>query len=216
MRVGVYIDGFNLYYGVLKHSPYKWLDVQKLSEFLLEEGEELEFVKYFTARTKGATGHRQNIYLRALEAHCSKLEIIYGYYLENKTEMVPVDAGVGDPALDGRVKVWKKEEKGSDVNLAIYMLDDVWRKKIDRVLLVTNDGDLANAITLARQRYNDRRLEVGIVPPVSGNRRVTRGLFMASDFRRNINHVEMLGGAQLPYHINGTEYTKPQRWIGER
>ena len=73
MRVGVYIDGFNLYYGVLKRSPYKWLNLQKFSESLLEEGEELEFVKYFTARTKGPHGQRQNIYLKALIAHCSKL-----------------------------------------------------------------------------------------------------------------------------------------------
>ena len=30
MKTTLYIDGFNLYYGVLKGSPYKWLDVVKL------------------------------------------------------------------------------------------------------------------------------------------------------------------------------------------
>lgn len=30
-RVGVYIDGFNLYYGSLKGTPYKWLDPYALA-----------------------------------------------------------------------------------------------------------------------------------------------------------------------------------------
>lgn len=34
-RVNVYIDGFNLYYGALKRTPYKWLDVSKLCQALL-------------------------------------------------------------------------------------------------------------------------------------------------------------------------------------
>ena len=30
----IYVDGFNLYYR-LKNTPYKWLDLQKLSKFYL-------------------------------------------------------------------------------------------------------------------------------------------------------------------------------------
>jgi len=29
MKTIIYIDGFNLYYGCLKDSPYKWLNVLK-------------------------------------------------------------------------------------------------------------------------------------------------------------------------------------------
>jgi hypothetical protein len=29
-KVNVYIDGFNLYYGAVKGSPYKWLDLAAL------------------------------------------------------------------------------------------------------------------------------------------------------------------------------------------
>ncbi|MCH7743298.1 MAG: NYN domain-containing protein [Proteobacteria bacterium] len=64
--------------------------------------------------------------------------------------MVPVESGIGDPDLDGRVKVKHTEEKGSDVNLAVHMLDDAWRDKIDRVLIVTNDGDLARQCNYSR------------------------------------------------------------------
>jgi hypothetical protein len=35
MRTAVYVDGFNLYFGVLKRTPYKWLDLQRLFESVL-------------------------------------------------------------------------------------------------------------------------------------------------------------------------------------
>jgi len=28
-RTVIYIDGFNLYYGALRGTPYKWLDIEK-------------------------------------------------------------------------------------------------------------------------------------------------------------------------------------------
>ena len=37
-RVNVYIDGFNFYYGVVRNTPYKWLDFRKLSEGLVRAG----------------------------------------------------------------------------------------------------------------------------------------------------------------------------------
>ena len=54
-RVTVYIDGFNLYYGLrdqeLETLPY-WLDVRRLSENLLRflVNQHLVAVRYFTAR----------------------------------------------------------------------------------------------------------------------------------------------------------------------
>ena len=47
--VNVYVDGFNLYYGALKRTPYKWLDLGKPAEMLLP-GDTIQEVHYFTAR----------------------------------------------------------------------------------------------------------------------------------------------------------------------
>lgn len=33
--VNLYVDGFNLYYGALKRTPYKWLDLSRLGQTLL-------------------------------------------------------------------------------------------------------------------------------------------------------------------------------------
>ena len=35
MRTSVYIDAFNLYYGAVKDTPYKWLDLQALCRVMI-------------------------------------------------------------------------------------------------------------------------------------------------------------------------------------
>ena len=48
-KVNVYIDGFNLYYGALRGTPYKWLDLARLCQALLPS-DTIQEIKYFTAR----------------------------------------------------------------------------------------------------------------------------------------------------------------------
>ena len=48
MRTNVYIDGFNLYYGCLKGTPYRWLDLRKHCELLLPK-HQIQRIRYFTA-----------------------------------------------------------------------------------------------------------------------------------------------------------------------
>lgn len=51
MKTYAYIDGFNLYFGALKGTPYRWLDVAKMCERLLRK-DDVTRVRYFTARVK--------------------------------------------------------------------------------------------------------------------------------------------------------------------
>ena len=53
-RTVFYVDGFNLYHGLLKGTPYLWLDMAKFATSLLPRPEEHDIVriKYFTARIK--------------------------------------------------------------------------------------------------------------------------------------------------------------------
>jgi len=50
LRTAVYVDGFNLFYRALRGSPYRWLDLLKLSEKLLQPHNKVVLVRYFTAR----------------------------------------------------------------------------------------------------------------------------------------------------------------------
>lgn len=49
MRTYIYIDGFNFYYGVLKGTPYKWLDLKALFSIILQSHHIISRIKYFTA-----------------------------------------------------------------------------------------------------------------------------------------------------------------------
>ena len=83
-RTIVYIDGFNLYFGALKNTPYKWLDLEKLFQKLLGEKHSITQIKYFTARISPRPGNldspeRQKLYLKALE-HFPLIQIHYGHF----------------------------------------------------------------------------------------------------------------------------------------
>jgi uncharacterized LabA/DUF88 family protein len=95
VRVGAYIDGYNLYYGARglcgRSTPgWRWLDVRKLLEDLLGTrqdwpGATLTNVVYCTAVIDAASNPSgfidQDIYLKAIKAAGSVDHIEYGYYV---------------------------------------------------------------------------------------------------------------------------------------
>ena len=58
MRTRVYVDGFNLYYGALKGTRCKWLDLVKLVDLLFPDGHTVDLLRYFTARVSGIANSR--------------------------------------------------------------------------------------------------------------------------------------------------------------
>ena len=84
MRTRVYVDGFNLYYGALKGTPFKWLDLVTLAYQLLPAGYSVTKLKYFTARVSGipdaGAPARQQAYLRAL-ATLPEVQVLFGTFL---------------------------------------------------------------------------------------------------------------------------------------
>ncbi len=123
VRTNFYIDAFNLYYGALKGIPYKWLDLATLFGRVFPRNE-LHRIRYFTARVDGRAPdfkqpQRQHAYLRALMT-LPDLSIHYGQYRTRATRM-PLATPRGGART---VVVLKTEEKGSDVNLASYLLLD--------------------------------------------------------------------------------------------
>lgn len=143
----LYIDGFNLYYAI-RSGPNKWLDVVALADRLAPNATVTQ-VRYFTARVKAlddpTAQQRQQVYLRALEA-VPRLSIHFGQFRRNR-HILPISED-GNRALDRsggragtRVPVFKLEEKGSDVNLATFLLTDAYAGAFDEAIVVTNDTD---------------------------------------------------------------------------
>jgi hypothetical protein len=156
-RVIVYIDGFNLYYGALKGTPYKWLDIVALAR-RLAPNDHLVAVRYFTARVRPQPSdpqqpQRQQAYLRALGTF-PLVTIHLGHYLSHATRM---PLATPKPGKSRTVEVIKTEEKGSDVNLATYLLLDAFRGRCDKAVVVTNDSDLQEPIPGGRAGARPRR-----------------------------------------------------------
>jgi len=95
VRVGVYIDGFNLYYGARglcgrSTAGWRWLDLRSLAETLVGQhslwtNPIIEKVTYCTARISAvgsSTGQReQDVYIRALERSGSVTQVVLGNYV---------------------------------------------------------------------------------------------------------------------------------------
>ncbi|NOZ22094.1 MAG: NYN domain-containing protein [Planctomycetes bacterium] len=148
MRTNVYVDGFNLYYRAVKDTPYRWLDIAKLCRKLLP-GHTLHRIKYFTARVRGYRSDpgkptRQQVYLRALET-IKGLSIVYGHFRSNKKEMPLVLQEDRKCLKASHALVYKTEEKGSDVNLAVELVCDAFRNDFEAAAIISNDSDLLRA-----------------------------------------------------------------------
>jgi uncharacterized LabA/DUF88 family protein len=210
VRTYIYIDGFNLYYGSVKNTPYKWLDVKKFFENVLHSKHSIDSIKYFTALVSSPLNdpqktNRQQTYLRALKKHIPELEIYYGHFLSN-----PIRAPLVTPtATEKFADVIKTEEKGSDVNIAVHLLNDSWLDKYDCAILVSNDSDLAEGLRLVKEQNHK---SVGLfVPGYPKDRDVSRELKRYANFVRPIR-PSTLKACQLPDPIPGTNIHKPASW----
>lgn len=207
-RTIVYVDGFNLYYGSLRKTPYKWLDLKRLFTKLLSSQQNIVEIKYFTARISARAENdkspdRQKLYLTALSHHIPELTIYYGHYLRNK-----VMAKVCNPPPP-YIQVFKTEEKGSDVNLALHILNDAWANKFDCAVLVSNDSDLVEALRFLKE---DHKKKIGLIVPGDDKyRRVSNELKRYATFTHRISK-KLLSESQLPNEIPGTQFYKPNEW----
>ena len=207
LRTLVYVDGFNLYYGALKGSAWKWLDLVALAEQTLAPHHEIVAVKYFTARVSSTPGdpskaQRQDTYLRALRASRPEVAVYFGHFLTHE-----ITAPLAQPTAGNRlVRVMKTEEKGSDVNLAVHLLNDGWLNAYDTAVVVSNDSDLAEGLRLVKAHCGKH---IGVVTP--GKRRTSQVLRSVADFVRQIR-PGALRASQLPDPIPGTNLRKPASW----
>jgi len=162
MKTIVYVDGFNLYYGAVKRTPYKWLNISALCHFLLPKNQIIK-IKYFTALVTARPGdpeqaHRQQLFLRALQT-ISNLDIVYGHFLTHEVMMPVANPAPGQPK---HVRVIKTEEKGSDVNIAAHMVNDGHKRACEVAILLSNDSDLVEPVKIVRNELN---LPVGVLNP---------------------------------------------------
>ncbi len=208
MKTIAYVDGFNLYYGALKGTGYKWLNIERLCRLLLPRNEIVQ-IKYFTALvtarpTDPDQPNRQQLFLRALQT-IPNLEIIYGHFLAHEVTMLAAQRAQGQPKY---VRVIKTEEKGSDVNIAAHMVNDGHKRRFEVAILISNDSDLVEPVRIVRQEL---RLPVGILNPFVST--------PSYDLRKNATFVKpiragALSASQFPVSMEDQSGTfhRPPAW----
>ena len=188
-RAAVYIDGYNLYHGIQDKGwrKYLWLDLQSLSEKLLPHNHRLEIVRYFTARRLNPNLlKRQNRYLEALETR-RKLTIHYGKF--NK----------------------RRQEKMSDVNLAVELTCDAFTGVFDTAIIISGDSDFAEMVRTLRQRFPNKALLIAFPPErdkyVQELKQAASKFFTVSEYQ--------LKTSQLPKTVprsDGYPLKRPASW----
>ena len=162
----VYVDGFNLYYRALKYGrfgDFRWLDIVRFSRVLLPHNH-ITLVRYFTAdlhplKGDAGTADRQRVYLRALRS-LPDLVIHKGRFAVRQIVRPLVTPAQPLDGPSSMARVWNLEEKGSDVNLASYLLRDGFLREYEAAVVISDDSDLVEPIRIVRR---DIGRPVGIV-----------------------------------------------------
>ena len=254
MPTRVYVDGFNLYYGALKGTQFKWLNLVELARYVLPTDHSIDRLIYFTARVSGVSDpgapRRQQVYLNALNT-LPEVEMHFGSFIAKtawrplinlpvagkqinaptpvtlpegnhrveRSETLPVGSHsiretgkkkrhkITRPFLDAVIaEVHMMEEKGSDVNLAVQLLNDAWKDLFDAAVVISNDTDL---VTPIRMVTIEREKPVFVICP--GRWQVAPKL---KNVASRVLHIRpaMLKVAQFPDLIPNTKISKPTEW----
>jgi uncharacterized LabA/DUF88 family protein len=207
----IYIDGFNLYYGRLKgQTGSKWLDPVELCRKLLPAGQQIQRVRYFTARITPRPDDpggpaRQDAYLRALGT-LPEVSVHFGRFSQTTARMRLANPPAGGP---NTVEVIKTEEKGTDVHIGAHMLLDAFRKDCDMAVLISNDSDLCEPLRMVKDELG---LTIGILNPFAKASYWLRQLQPA--FIKPIRQGAVRA-SQLPVSVplgNGQAVSRPQEW----
>ncbi len=203
-RVAVYVDGFNLFYGMRSKGwrRYYWLDLQKLVENLLRSNQTLETIRYFTASLFDVSGDagkasRQATYLEALQT-LSCLSIHHGYFQPQEVKCRKCG------------NIWQTyEEKMTDVNISVALLNDAHDNLFDTAMIISADSDLVGPVQAVLDRHPNKRV-IAAFPPDRKSKHLRQVVNASFTIGRN-----KLRDSQLPDQVtrpDGFMLRRPPSW----
>jgi uncharacterized LabA/DUF88 family protein len=141
-RVTVHIDGFNLYHAIeaLGKPTLKWLDMRRLCEQQLRDGESLVGVNFYTAiwPYDQMKQQRHKNYIRALQA--TGVLVHEGNFKRSMRLCHKHDRSCPF-----------REEKQTDVSVALGLARDAFEQRAERIILVTADSDQIPTVKLLHE-----------------------------------------------------------------
>jgi uncharacterized LabA/DUF88 family protein len=160
-RVSFLVDGFNLYHSVRdaiadhKLTGGKWLNLWELCHnFLSVCGRDvhMQSVHYFSALATHIDQQaplRHQALIKAMES--TGVQIVLGQF---KKKLIKCKAGCGRSG-------WGYEEKETDINIALTLLELLMKDSCDTAVIVSGDTDLLTAMRAAKRIFPAKKLCVG-------------------------------------------------------
>jgi len=228
LRTAFFIDGYNVFYGLLGNTSYKWLNLPSLLSSITHEIEPRSIpgaINYFTApvqpslATRGIQSkHAQDTYLRALKA--SGVNVYLGRHRLDHRK-APRFVSRDSPAdRSNQVDIWHLEEKETDVRISIAMYQLAAQQhcmggeQVEQLVLVSGDTDMTPALEAIRADFPYLRIGI-ILPHRKGlEDRAAGSLKKNSDWMRNSISTDELSAHQFPERVPTRKKPaiKPDYW----
>jgi uncharacterized LabA/DUF88 family protein len=229
VRTAFFVDGYNVFYGLLARTPYKWLDLPALLAHILRVEQplsEIAAITFFTSGVKPDLASRgrlskeaQDTYLRALIT--KGVQVVYGRHRLEPGRAPRFVAKHTPASRQDQVDIWQLEEKETDVNIAISMyrlaahqVKRAESERINQIVLVSADTDMTPALRALREDFPELHIGV-ILPHREGIKRAPPGSLnnYAHWMRRVVTEVE-LAAHQLPNRVPTRKRpaVKPEYW----
>jgi uncharacterized LabA/DUF88 family protein len=200
-KVYVLVDGFNLYHAIDTnpgYHPYKWLSLTKLAECFVLSADVLAGVEYFTtlATWDPAKVARHRLFIKANEA--DGVKITYGVFKRKQRKC---------PECGQLIRTF--EEKQTDVNIAIRLIELAVQDQYDKAIIVSGDTDLIPAVKAVQKTFPAKR--VGVVIPIG---RASEDLKSQTDFhhRMKLRHLRSSRFADVITLVDGSTLDCPMNW----
>ncbi len=182
IKIAVYIDGFNMFHHMKKAfgKKYYWLNYKELAKKFCWHNEKIIKVAYFTAyfkRDKNWERKHKN-YVQAL--NCAGVETILGKYQEVnkvfsnrghniisfilKPFLKWLPNKIQAKFLPQRIEYKNFEEKRTDVNIAVNILQDGLLDKYDKCFIISGDSDISPAIESVKKLKKNKQF-ILLLPP---------------------------------------------------
>lgn len=223
-RTKIFIDGFNFYFGLLKHSPYKWLNIHSLFEYLVHEQDptsQINGCHFYSAMVKGKLASRgeqtvisQQAYHRALGSiYTPPVKLILSNHQIESGPLPRYVKGVA-PDKQDRVNVWRIEEKETDVRIALDAYRAAMGGTIDQLVVSSNDTDLVPLLEAVREDAPQIRIGLVIPKQKDSGRQAAKRLTDLAHWTRKYVRPEELEAHQFPTKVATAKKPifKPEYW----
>ncbi|PIS33719.1 MAG: hypothetical protein COT38_03750 [Candidatus Omnitrophica bacterium CG08_land_8_20_14_0_20_41_16] len=200
-RIAFFIDGFNLYPSLDSnplYNKYKWLNLNKLAHCFVTSHDKVEKVLYFTTYVTWDQVKlvKHQTYVKALQS--VGVEVVFGAfrYVDKFCRI-----------CHKQYKIF--EEKQTDVNIAIKLLQTAVQDLWDTAIIVSGDSDLIPAIQAVKTTFPEKR--IGLVIPIG---RRAEELKQVVDFHMKLKekHLATSQFEDVVTIDGGVKLARPNTW----